>query len=305
MEITEKAILDKTHYGLVIYAYILRSFYPNESVLHLSGKKCAPTRNPFNNGSETLVIENHDWIFYYEDASIPNFKGNPFDFAKLHFKLDGVELLTKINEALHLKIDEKRPFYAPKKDFQSSSKSSVNNVQFSLFKHPITNTLPFTQATLLDIYKLVKSEAYLDVTQNLRAINDKKKAKEYKAFNFDYVTFSGIFRKRNDNDLVKHSGLITIDFDHVAEIETLKSSLLKDEYFETELLFVSPSGDGLKWIIPVDLTQGTHQYLFSAISAYIKQTYNLEVDKSGKDISRACFLPFDSNVYINPKYLKQ
>jgi hypothetical protein len=34
------------------------------------------------------------------------------------------------------------------------------------------------------------------------------------------------------------------------------------------------------------------------------KTYQLEVDKSGKDISRACFLPYDSEVFINPKYLQ-
>ncbi len=79
--------------------------------------------------------------------------------------------------------------------------------------------------------------------------------------------------------------------------------MLNDEYFETELLFVSPSGDGLKWIISIDITEATHQNFFQAIANYIKEVYQLEVDKSGKDISRACFLPHDPEVYINPKYL--
>jgi len=79
--------------------------------------------------------------------------------------------------------------------------------------------------------------------------------------------------------------------------------LLKDEYFETEMLFVSPSGDGLKWIIPIDITEATHQNFFQAIANYIREVYQLEVDKSGKDVSRACFLPHDPEAYINPKYL--
>jgi hypothetical protein len=29
------------------------------------------------------------------------------------------------------------------------------------------------------------------------------------------------------------------------------------------------------------------------------------VDKSGKDVSRACFLPHDPEAYINPKNLKR
>lgn len=44
-----------------------------------------------------------------------------------------------------------------------------------------------------------------------------------------------------------------LDFDHVENIMELKQKLLNYEYFDTELLFVSPSGNGLKWIIPVDL----------------------------------------------------
>ena len=155
------------------------------------------------------------------------------------------------------------------------------------------------------MYNLIKSDTYKRNTLAFRQIADKVQARQFKAENFDYVTFSGIFSKRSDSNLLKHSGLITIDFDHIPEVENLKKQLLNDEYFDTELLFVSPSGDGLKWIIPIDLTKGSHQLLFNAIAAYLKKTYQLEVDKSGKDISRACFLPYDNNVYINPKYLQQ
>ncbi|MCB9222265.1 MAG: VirE protein, partial [Ignavibacteria bacterium] len=97
--------------------------------------------------------------------------------------------------------------------------------------------------------------------------------------------------------------LLTIDFDHIQDIPTLKAALLNDHYFETELLFVSPSGDGLKWVIPIDLTQAKHQDYFKAVANYVSHTYQLEIDQSGKDISRACFLPHDSEIFINPKYL--
>jgi phosphoribosylformimino-5-aminoimidazole carboxamide ribonucleotide (ProFAR) isomerase len=45
--------------------------------------------------------------------------------------------------------------------------------------------------------------------------NPLEEARKFKAFNFDYVTFSGAFSKRNDKHLKKHSGLLTIDFDHI------------------------------------------------------------------------------------------
>jgi hypothetical protein len=95
-----------------------------------------------------------------------------------------------------------------------------------------------------------------------------------------------------------------IDFDHVQNIDTLRQALLADEYFDTQLLFVSPSGDGLKWIINIDTQKAPHGEYFASVANYILQTYSVEVDKSGKDISRACFLPHDPNAFINPLILE-
>ncbi|MCG8532893.1 MAG: hypothetical protein MI749_19860, partial [Desulfovibrionales bacterium] len=136
----------------------------------------------------------------------------------------------------------------------------------------------------------------------LRCITDKKEARQYKAAHFDYVTFSGVFSKRSDAALLKHSGLLVIDFDHVEDVPELSNSLLQDEYFETEILFTSPSGDGFKWIISIDITEHSHKDWFVSIKNYIQQTYDLEVDSAGKDVSRACFLPHDTQIYLHPKY---
>ena len=67
-----------------------------------------------------------------------------------------------------------------------------------------------------------------------------------------------MFSKRNDDSLIEHSSLLTIDFDHLENLEELKQQLLNDEYFETEMLFTSPSGEGLKWIIRIDLSKVSH-----------------------------------------------
>ena len=103
---------------------------------------------------------------------------------------------------------------------------------------------------------------------------------------------------------IKHSSLLTIDFDHLENLEELKQQLLNDEYFETEMLFTSPSGEGLKWIIRIDLSKVSHNEYFIAVANYIKQTYNIEVDQSGKDISRACFLSHDPLAYLHKRHQK-
>lgn len=301
--IEEKQILHDTHYGLDIYAHILLKYYPDEIVIELSGKTCKPTRNPFNEDKMTLNIRNQDWVFLFEDVELPDFKGNPFDFAAFHFQLSGQELLQKINEEMNLLIGEPKGFYTNKKSKVQVPEATTNLPKFSYFRCPVTNTQPNAEMTIPDVYGAIKSTKYKRQTDELRSISEIESARKYKAAHFDYVTFSGLFSKRTDAALIRHSGLITLDFDHVSNLQELRETLLLDRYFETELMFVSPSGDGLKWIISIDLKECNHQCWFRAIAAYLKATYQLEVDKSGKDISRACFLPHDPKVYINPNYL--
>ena len=102
--------------------------------------------------------------------------------------------------------------------------------------------------------------------------------------------------------MLQHSNLLTIDFDHLENLQELKAQLLNDEYFETEMLFTSPSGDGLKWIIRIDVSEVTHSEYFTAVANYIKHTYNIEVDQSGKDVSRACFLPYDPTAFLHKRH---
>jgi len=312
--IEEKQILHVTHYGLNIYAHILRKYYPDEVVIELSGKTCKPTRNPFNKDKLTLKISNQDWIFLFEDSELTDFKGNPFDFAAFHFQLSGQELLQMINEEMNLLIGEPKGFYTNKRTKVKVPEATANIPKFSYFRCPVTNTLPDAEMTILDAYAAIKSNKYKCQTDELRSILSSlsfgegsgvrlESARKYKAAHFDYVTFSGLFSKRTDAALIRHSGLITLDFDHVSNLQELRDMLLSDRYFETELMFVSPSGDGLKWIISIDIKECNHQDWFKAIAAYLKASYHLEVDKSGKDISRACFLPHDPAVYINPAYL--
>lgn len=302
MELNKETILNKTHYGINIYAHILRQYYSN-AVLSLSGRDCKPINNPFNENKPTLKIRIVNNCAEHFDLENNDFKGNVFDFAAIHFNLEGDALNQKLNEELHLKIGKKTGFYKEHK-VEPPALPKNHIPTFSYFKAPVTNILPQKEVNLLQVYRVLIGNDFAEVTTALRKITDKQEAKKYKASKLDYVTFSGTFSKRSDKSLLKHSGLITIDFDHVDNISELKDQLLRDEYFETELLFTSPSGDGLKWVLPLDLTKAKHQDYFRAIANYIKHTYRLEVDQSGKDISRACFLPHDSNAFINPKYLQ-
>ena len=106
MEISKEIILEKTHYGLNIYALVLRQYYPGATVLSLSGRDCKPAQNPFNADKSTLMVQivNNCAVHYCSEKSIS--KGDAFDFAALHYNLIGYELYKKLNDELHLRIDK-------------------------------------------------------------------------------------------------------------------------------------------------------------------------------------------------------
>ena len=47
----------------------------------------------------------------------------------------------------------------------------------------------------------------------------------------------------------------------------------------------------------------SHADFFRAVDNYILKTYGVQIDKSGKEISRPCFLPYDRDAYINPLFI--
>lgn len=115
--------------------------------------------------------------------------------------------------------------------------------------------------------------------------------------NLPAICFSGTFNSRSAAGLVKHSGLICLDFDKYPDTKTLKADrdkLVKDKY--TFALFISPSGNGLKLIIKIPAEPENHKAYFESLNNYYNSEY---FDKSTKDVSRVCYESYDKNIFIN------
>ncbi len=180
----------------------------------------------------------------------------------------------------------------------------MENILFSYFNAPAQNTNPNGEMSIMGAYEYITSNASARVrTQVLRAFQDMDKRRKYKAENFDFACFSGQFAQRTDKELVKHSGLLCLDFDHVGSCDDvcqLRRRLIGDPILSTALSFVSPSGDGLKHVATIDLSKGDHRRWFYAIRDYVRKTYGMEADRTGVNVSRACFLPHDESCYVHP-----
>lgn len=162
----------------------------------------------------------------------------------------------------------------------------------------------YKYATDADSKKVVTVEKVLDWIEDghyenkikkLRSIKGKDRQKEYKKTNMPGVTFSGKFRQRKKDNLEKHSGLLSLDFDDVAEPEKIKKQIANDPHVAAA--FISPRGKGLKVLIPIN--GAGHQKSFKAVAKYFSEKHDLKVDEACKDVSRLCFFGADKNIYRN------
>ena len=114
------------------------------------------------------------------------------------------------------------------------------------------------------------------------------------------VLFSGEFSERSDDALFEHSGFIVLDFDHI-NVESSKKLLSTDMYVYA--CWVSPSGDGLKALVRITNPE-RHRDHFRALKTYFHKQYDLEVDESGINESRACFESYDPDLMLNEDSVK-
>lgn len=113
------------------------------------------------------------------------------------------------------------------------------------------------------------------------------------------ITFSGtFFPVRSSANIQNYSGYIVIDIDHCGErLEEYKSLLKSDRYVHA--VWISPSGDGLKCLIKTELSVPDHKNIYRSAVKYYNELYNLDIDTSGSDVARLCYVSYDPNLFIN------
>ena len=142
----------------------------------------------------------------------------------------------------------------------------------------------------------VRTGRWQDIVLNVRAEKDKdKKASRKKSA--PLVRVSGSFSAPNDEGLRAHSGFIAIDIDNLEQPEDVKKLVQPDPHVYAA--FVSIGGNGLCLIFKIDGSR--HADAFNGIASYLYNSYQLIVDQSGKNVSRARFISYDPWIYINTK----
>ena len=198
--------------------------------------------------------------------------------------------------------------------------NKVTNERFSIFPcgwrkedgTVIMHQRPQQTQTIGWVYEWIRSPwCAAEATLRYRAMlptASREEKRNFKLLFFQFATFSGIFFYRSARKLLARTPFLTIDIDDLnsmKEAREVQQLLCQDKEVETVLCFVSPSGVGVKWILrlPEWTNNKPFKEQFDMMRNYLTFNYGLNADPSGSDVCRACFLGWDQNCYVNPKYV--
>ncbi|EKT4499877.1 BT4734/BF3469 family protein [Flavobacterium psychrophilum] len=99
--------------------------------------------------------------------------------------------------------------------------------------------------------------------------------------------------------LTEYSKFIILDIDKLSAADLQNAKHLANQSEFTFASFISPSGNGLKILVKIDTPKTEHKETFLKVQAHYESILKLEIDKSGKDLTRLCFYSWDENLYLN------
>ena len=139
-----------------------------------------------------------------------------------------------------------------------------------------------------------------------------------------YTVTAGYREKRQAYSITRHTHTIVLDIDDQPgeKLEELREKINKDP--NTLGSFLTPKGHGFKVFVflrtqyartlreifsvgKMDFAtlEKYHRMMYDACKEYYEQLLEVEVDGSGKDISRGFFTSFDGKAYLNEELMKE
>jgi len=173
----------------------------------------------------------------------------------------------------------------------------MKDLNISVFKELLkSKDIPYI-IPLWKSLERIKAGKSKDVIKAIRESESKEEIDALKK-TLPCILFSGEFKERNKNGLVKHSGMAVVDFDKYPSDKVMFEhlELLKqNNHFVS--LFISPSGKGIKGVIRIPVCDKiTHEKYFKEFQRQFNYDY---FDEVNCNVDRVCFESYDPNIYIN------
>jgi hypothetical protein len=163
-------------------------------------------------------------------------------------------------------------------------------------------TKSIVQSNLLDELIDIKEGKYKSIIEKCRYFTRNKDYDSYKTLKIKLpiVTFCGTFKNgRKLENLDVYNNIMILDIDHIdfLTISDIKDKLINDKYIYS--VWLSPSNEGLKALVKIKSSPEEHKSSFNSLKKYFKTEHNIELDNSGSDITRLCFVSWDKDLYLN------
>lgn len=149
--------------------------------------------------------------------------------------------------------------------------------------------------TIDSVMDAISSQQYASLIQEIReaGTKDERDALKKKLPSF---TAAGVFDRRVESGLVEPAHLIILDVDHQDPKKCMHVA-----HFDEHVAygFVSPSGEGYKFIVPIcpeleiESWKDYYYNAFALLFERFKHRYDIALDPSGKNINRICFVSYD------------
>ena len=173
--------------------------------------------------------------------------------------------------------------------FHFSFMGRYNQIWVSYFED-LRNIHPHASVCLEEIFHLVSSPKWQKEIADCKIdpINKRK---------LPSFTPSGVFSQRNNNGLIRYSGIICLDIDHVKDVAALKERCKQIPWIWCS--FITPSGSGLKVFVRTQTHQDEFKWIEAEIAVSLYELTGFMRDDKAKDLARLQFVSHDENLYLN------
>ena len=155
---------------------------------------------------------------------------------------------------------------------------------------------------IIEVLEDIKTDKYKNVITYLRKSLAESKMEAYERAKKSLPAFtpSACFKSgRKLEFITAYTQMVVLDIDKLSKEQLTNAKALASQSPYTFASFTSPSGNGLKIFVKVNSSQENHKDAFLALQKYYEELLALPIDKSGKDVTRLCFVSFDTDLFLN------
>ena len=158
------------------------------------------------------------------------------------------------------------------------------------------------EKNLLEVLQEIKSDKYQSEINSIRYAlhkGDEKTAEEIKSGLIGFTTSGTFGDSRTKVNIATYSQILCLDFDDIPLNYIEQLSKLVNDCKHTFASFVSPSGEGLKVFIKVNTNAEQHTTAYNQVANFYKELSGYDFDAKCKDITRLCFVSYDTDLFLN------